>query len=100
MIGVGVDFTIQVSVEIKIELEKGLSHQEAISATYKSTGRSIVINGMSVMAGFLPLFFQVSCQSVLRVPDPSGNRILAFVCPFIVIPALCCGSNLHSLRQI
>jgi len=56
MIGVGVDFTIQFLWRYKIELEKGLSHQEAISATYKSTGRSIVINGMSVMAGFSATF--------------------------------------------
>ncbi|MRR22362.1 hypothetical protein EG830_05205, partial [bacterium] len=52
MIGVGVDFTIQFLWRYKIELEKGLSHNEAVSATYKTTGRSIVINGLSVMAGF------------------------------------------------
>jgi hydrophobe/amphiphile efflux-3 (HAE3) family protein len=56
MIGVGVDFTIQFLWRYKIELEKGLSHHEAVSATYRTTGRSIVINGMSVMAGFSATF--------------------------------------------
>ena len=52
MIGVGVDFTIQFLWRYKIELKKGISHSEAIIATYRTTGRSIVINGLSVMAGF------------------------------------------------
>lgn len=56
MIGVGVDFTIQFLWRYKIELEKGLSHDEAVSATYRTTGRSIVINGLSVMAGFSATF--------------------------------------------
>lgn len=56
MIGVGVDFTIQFLWRYKIELSKGVSHQEAVSATYRTTGRSIVINGLSVMAGFSATF--------------------------------------------
>ena len=56
MIGVGVDFTIQFLWRYKIELQKGLKHSEAISATYRTTGRSIVINGLSVMAGFSATF--------------------------------------------
>ena len=56
MIGVGVDFTIQFLWRYKIELQKGLKHSEAISATYKTTGRSIVINGLTVMAGFSATF--------------------------------------------
>lgn len=56
MIGVGVDFTIQFLWRYKNELKKGVTRQEAISATYKTTGRSIVINGLSVMAGFSATF--------------------------------------------
>lgn len=56
MIGVGVDFTIQFLWRYKIELEKGLSYNEAVIATYRTTGRSIVINGLSVMAGFSATF--------------------------------------------
>ncbi len=56
MIGVGVDFTIQFLWRYKNELRKGLTRPEAISATYRTTGRSIVINGLSVMAGFSATF--------------------------------------------
>ena len=57
MIGVGVDFTIQFLWRYKNELRKGGTRQEAISETYRTTGRSIVINGLSVMAGFSATFF-------------------------------------------
>jgi uncharacterized protein len=52
MIGVGVDFTIQFLWRYKSELRKGVTHHEAVTTTYRTTGRSIVINGLSVMAGF------------------------------------------------
>jgi hydrophobe/amphiphile efflux-3 (HAE3) family protein len=56
MIGVGVDFTIQFLWRYKIELKKGLMHAGAIAATYRTTGRSIVINALTVMAGFSATF--------------------------------------------
>ncbi|MCU0366179.1 MAG: MMPL family transporter [Bacteroidales bacterium] len=56
MIGVGVDFTIQFLWRYKLELGKGGTHREAISTTYRTTARSIVINGLSVMAGFSATF--------------------------------------------
>jgi hypothetical protein len=56
MIGVGVDFTIQYLWRYNIELKKGATPKEAISTTYLSTGRSIVINALSVMAGFSATF--------------------------------------------
>ncbi len=57
MIGVGVDFTIQYMWRYNCELRKGLSHREAILITYATTGRSIIINALSVMAGFSATFF-------------------------------------------
>lgn len=57
MIGVGVDFTIQYMWRYNAELRKGLSHREAILKTYATTGRSIIINALSVMAGFSATFF-------------------------------------------
>ena len=56
MIGVGVDFTIQYLWRYNIELKKGATRKEAISTTYRTTGRSIVINALSVMAGFSATF--------------------------------------------
>jgi hydrophobe/amphiphile efflux-3 (HAE3) family protein len=57
MIGVGVDFTIQYLWRYNNELRKGVTRQEAIATTYRTTGRSIVINALSVMAGFSATLF-------------------------------------------
>ena len=57
MIGVGVDFTIQFMWCFNIELRKGLSHEEATVNTLATIGRSIIINALSVMAGFSALMF-------------------------------------------
>jgi len=56
MIGVGVDFTIQFLWRYNSELQHGFRHQEAIMNTYRTTGRSIVINALIVMAGFSATF--------------------------------------------
>jgi predicted RND superfamily exporter protein len=55
MIGVGVDFTIQYMWSFNIELRKGLSYEEATVNALSSIGRSIIINALSVMAGFSSL---------------------------------------------
>ena len=57
MIGVGVDFTIQYLWCFNLQLKSGLSYPEATAAAMKTIGRSIIINGLSVMSGFAALVF-------------------------------------------
>ncbi len=57
MIGVGVDFTIQFLWRYNHELKNGLSFQEATGKTFRTTGRSIIINALGVMSGFSATFF-------------------------------------------
>ena len=57
MIGVGVDFTIQYIWCFNMQIRSGLSYPEAITASMKTIGRSIIINALSVMAGFGVLIF-------------------------------------------
>ncbi|MBA4321278.1 MAG: RND transporter, partial [Odoribacter sp.] len=57
MIGVGVDFTIQYMWCFNSELRKGFSYEEATANTLTTIGRSIIINALSVMAGFSALMF-------------------------------------------
>lgn len=87
MIGVGVDFTIQYLWRYNSELRKGLSRTEAIAATYKTTGRSIIINGMSVMAGFSATFF----SGFLSIRFFGYMVILSIgsclLCAILIIPA-------------
>lgn len=87
MIGVGVDFTIQFLWRYNSELRRGLSHAAAIAMTYHTTGRSIVINGLSVMAGFSATF--ISGFLSIRY---FGYLVLlsigsCLLCAIIVIPA-------------
>jgi predicted RND superfamily exporter protein len=55
MIGVGVDFTIQYIWCFNIEKRKGITYEEAVRASMRTIGRSIIINALSVMAGFSAL---------------------------------------------
>lgn len=57
MIGVGVDFTIQYIWCFNLQLKTGLSYPEATSKALKTIGRSIIINALTVMAGFGALVF-------------------------------------------
>lgn len=57
MIGVGVDFTIQYMWCFNTELRKGLSYEGATVNAITTIGRSIIINALSVMAGFAALMF-------------------------------------------
>ncbi|HUS86858.1 MAG TPA: efflux RND transporter permease subunit, partial [Bacteroidales bacterium] len=55
MIGVGIDFTIQYVWCFNSQIRAGLSYPAATEKAMGTIGRSIIINGMSVMAGFSAL---------------------------------------------
>ena len=57
MIGVGVDFTIQYMWCFNLQISHGMKFPEATDAAMKTIGRSIIINAISVMAGFSALMF-------------------------------------------
>jgi len=57
MIGVGVDFTIQYIWCFNLQIKSGLSYPDATVAAMKTIGRSIIINALTVMAGFSALVF-------------------------------------------
>lgn len=87
MIGVGVDFTIQFLWKYNTELRNGFGHIQALANTYKTTGRSIVINGLTVMAGFSATF--ISGFLSIRY---FGYLVLlsigtCLLCSIIIIPA-------------
>jgi hydrophobe/amphiphile efflux-3 (HAE3) family protein len=57
MIGVGVDFTIQYIWCFNQQIKSGLPYPEATRSALGTIGRSIIINALSVMAGFSALIF-------------------------------------------
>ena len=87
MIGVGVDFTIQFLWRYNRELASGLRHGKAIETTYRTTGRSIVINALGVMAGFSATFFSgfLSIRFFGYIVLLSIGSCL--LCAIIVVPA-------------
>jgi len=57
MIGVGVDFTIQYLWKFNLEFSKIRDYNKATEKSMTSIGQSIVINALTVMAGFSALIF-------------------------------------------
>jgi len=56
-IGIGIDYTIHFTSRFKAEFAKDKSQLEALEKTMTTTGRAILINSLSVTAGFLILLF-------------------------------------------
>ena len=54
-VGIGIDYTIHFNNRFRFEISKMNSVENALNATLQTTGRGIIINAFSVMAGFLVL---------------------------------------------
>lgn len=59
MIGVGIDYTINYLWRYREERRGGLDPESAVRAALKSTGRSIIFNGLGVIVGFMVLVLSV-----------------------------------------
>jgi predicted RND superfamily exporter protein len=53
--GMGIDYTVHFLSRYRHELERGLDRRSALPATLNTTGRAILINVVTVSAGFLSL---------------------------------------------
>ncbi len=56
-IGIGIDYTIHFTNRMKLEMSRHDSVDEALAETLRTTGKAILINALSVAAGFLVLMF-------------------------------------------
>ncbi len=57
LVGIGVDYTIHFLWRYKEELATGMGYEKAVCKTLETTGRGIIFNGLSVILGFIVLFF-------------------------------------------
>ncbi|HAF71023.1 MAG: Efflux transporter, putative, hydrophobe/amphiphile efflux-3 (HAE3) family [Acetothermia bacterium 64_32] len=55
VVGVGVDYSVHVITRYRRERMRGLSHRQALEATYRTAGRAVVYNAVTLTAGFLVL---------------------------------------------
>ena len=98
-IGIGVDYTIHLFWRLRHEMESGLSYNEAIRKTLRTTGRGITINAFSVMLGFAVLFF--SALSLLKAFALLilFTLLLCLLCALVLIPALSIWIKPHFLTK-
>ncbi len=89
VIGAGIDYTIHFLWRYRDELRLGKTYKEAVQHTIITTGRGILFNAMSVMAGFSALFLS-------SLPSLRSFGLLFCVSIFtcligalMVVPGLC-----------
>jgi hydrophobe/amphiphile efflux-3 (HAE3) family protein len=56
-VGIGVDYAVHFLNRYRNERRAGLSHQEALAETYRTSGRAIVVNALTLALGFLVMLF-------------------------------------------
>ncbi len=86
-IGIGIDYAIHLIVKFKKEIQKSLDIDNAIEITIKETGRGILYNMFSVIAGFLVLTFSRFVPIVHFGALVSLCMITAGFGALIIIPA-------------
>ncbi len=83
MMGVGIDYTIHFMWRYRDEKKQGATIEEAVKKTLITTGRGIVFNAFSVVAGFIVLvisaFFPVRFFGLLTVVSIGACLIGALV---------------------
>lgn len=56
-VGIGVDYAVHFLNRYRNERGQGLAHREALSAAFRTSGRAIVINALTLALGFLVMLF-------------------------------------------
>ncbi len=56
-VGIGVDYAVHFLSRYRNERRAGLAHAEALAETYRTSGRAIVVNALTLALGFLVMLF-------------------------------------------
>lgn len=57
MFGIGTDYCILLMSRFKEEMGAGLNPQEAVHATYRTAGKTVIYSGVAVLVAFTSLYF-------------------------------------------
>ena len=87
-IGVGVDYAVHYVYRYIAERKSGLSHEEATSATLRTTGRTIVLNAIVVSAGFAVLFLSQFPPHVKLGYFVTAYMVVSCLVALVVLPAM------------
>ncbi len=86
--GIAVDDTIHFLSKYKISLNKGLTKEEAIRATFMDTGKAITFTTIILFFGFMVLLFSIHPPSNVIGILISVTLVSALLADFFILPML------------
>ena len=88
LVGVGVDYTVHFLWHLRDHLIEGDSLDEAISNTFRISGKGILFNGLSVVIGFSALLFSVFVPVKIFGILVMGSILFCLFGALAILPAL------------
>jgi predicted RND superfamily exporter protein len=86
-LGIGIDYSIHLMSRFRDTLEDGMSVFQGIVEAVRTTGRSILFNGIVVVAGFVVIGSSETPSNATFGLVIAGNIALACISAMIVLPA-------------
>ncbi len=87
-IGIGVDDTIHFLMRLRIELQKGRTPREAVTETFRTAGRGILMTTVILVAGFLPCAASGYLMMQLMGTLLPLALVVALAADLLLVPAL------------
>lgn len=98
-LGIGIDYSIHLMSRFRDTLEEGMSVFQGIVEAVRTTGRSILFNGVVVVAGFLVIGTSETPSNATFGLIIAGNIALACLSAMIVLPAALAVLGHRELRR-
>jgi len=98
-LGIGIDYSIHLMSRFRDTLEEGMGVFQGIVEAVRTTGRSILFNGIVVVAGFLVIGSSETPSNATFGLVIAGNIALACLSAMIVLPAALAVLGHRELRR-
>jgi predicted RND superfamily exporter protein len=98
-LGIGIDYSIHLMSRFRDTLEEGMSVFQGVVEAVRTTGRSILFNGVVVVAGFLVIGTSETPSNATFGLVIAGNVALACITAMIVLPAALAVLGHRELRR-
>lgn len=86
--GIAVDDTIHFLTRFKLCIGEGLSVEESLAATFKDTGKALVLTTVILFFGFLVMLFSSHPPSLIVGVLVSITLVSALICDLYLLPLL------------
>ncbi|MFQ5478149.1 MAG: RND family transporter [Candidatus Binatia bacterium] len=87
-LGIGIDYSIHLMSRLRQAIREGMSEDEAMVETMRTTGRAIFFNGLVVVAGFTVLALSGSPTNASLGIQLAANMALCCLAALVLLPAL------------